>query len=162
MRVGGATLAIDQSGVPHLGIWGRDINPQVGFDSARQNLDLVVDNGAPVPDLATDPNKKWGFTGPANKSATWRSGVGINAAGDLIWVGGPGLTVVSLADILVRAGAIRGMQLEINQEWVQLNTYAPDASGTVHGKQLLSGMEHNGDRWLTPDTRDFVAVFNRA
>jgi hypothetical protein len=161
MRDGGATLAIDTNGVPHVGMWGRDIDPHGQFDSVRQNLDLIVDNGAPVPDLATDPNKKWGFTGPANKSAIWRSGVGITATGDLVWVGGPGLTVVTLADTLVRSGAISGMQLEINREWVQLNTYAANASGVVHGTQLLSGMAHTGDRWLTPDTRDFVAVFNR-
>ena len=161
MREGGATIVIDVNGVPNIGIWGRDFTTADQLDSARQNLDLIVDNGAPVPDLATDPNKKWGFTGPKNNSAVWRSGTGITANGALVWVGGPGLTVAALAETLVRAGAIRGMQLEINQEWVQLNTYAAKADGSARGTRLLPGMAHTGDRWLTPDTRDFVAVFNR-
>jgi hypothetical protein len=112
-----------------------------------------------VPGLATDSNRSWGFTGPANKSAVWRSGAGITADGQILWVGGPGLSIEALADTLVRAGAIRGMQLEINQEWVQFNTYSTNAAGTTTGKQLLSGMQHTGDRWLAEDTRDFIAVF---
>ena len=159
MRVGGATFAIDSNGVPNIGLWGRDIQPSASLDSARQNLDLIVDGGAAVPGLATDSNRSWGFTGPANKSAVWRSGAGITADGQILWVGGPGLSIEALADTLVRAGAIRGMQLEINQEWVQFNTYSTDAAGHTTGKQLLSGMQHTGDRWLTEDTRDFIAVF---
>ena len=50
------------------------------------------------------------------------------------------------------------MQLEINQEWVQFNTYVTK-NGNTSGKRLLSGMQHTGSRWLTEDTRDFVAVF---
>ena len=161
MRDGGATFTIDDNGVPNVGAWGVDVGKSGTVDSARQSLDPIVVNGAPAPDLTTDPNKKWGFTGPANRSAVWRSGAGVRADGSLIWVGGDGLTVESLAETLVRAGAIRGMQLEINHEWVQLNTYATGADGTVHGQRLLHGMQHTGDRWLTEDTRDFVAVFTR-
>jgi hypothetical protein len=161
MRVGGATIAIDSNGMPNIGAWGTDISNSASLDSARQNLDPIVIDGAPAPDLATDANRKWGFTGPKNKTAVWRSGAGIRSDGSLVWVGGDGLTVESLAETLVRAGAVRGMQLDINQEWVQLNTYAVGADGTVHGHRLLQGMQHTGDRWLTADTRDFLAVFTR-
>jgi hypothetical protein len=161
MRGGAATLMIDPNGVPTIGAWGSDIDPAQPMDSARQNLDLIVDGGAPAPNLLTDPNRIWGFTGPANKAAVWRSGAGITANGALIWVGGPGLTVETLAETLVRAGAIRGMQLDINQDWVQLNTYTTDSSGQVTGTKILAAMRHTGDRWLTEDTRDFIAVFAR-
>ena len=161
MRTGAATFAISDSGVPNIGAWGTDITNTSTLDSARQSLDPIVVNGAPNPALQTDPNRTWGFTGPANKTAVWRSGAGIRADGSLVWVGGDGLTVESLAETLVRAGAIRGMQLDINQDWVQLNTYAANSSGVVHGRKLLSGMQHTGDRWLTEDTRDFIAVFTR-
>ena len=161
MKNGIATMSIDKNGVPNVGMWGRDISASSGIDSARQNLTLIVDNGVPNPDLLTDANRKWGFTGPKNKSAVWRSGAGITADGHLIWVGGPGMTIESLAETLIRAGAIRGMQLEINQEWVQLNTYSTSSAGQTNGKRLLSGMQHTGNRWLTEDTRDFVAVFMR-
>jgi hypothetical protein len=162
MRVGGATFAIDDKGRPSIGAWGTDITNSAMLDSARQSLDPIVVDGAPAPDLTTDPNRKWGFTGPANRTAVWRSGAGIRPDGSLVWVGGDGLTVESLAETLVRAGAIRGMQLDINREWVQLDTYAVGSDGRVHGKRLLKGMEHTGDRWLTEDTRDFFAVFTRS
>jgi hypothetical protein len=161
MKDGVATLTIDANGVPNVGIWGRDMNASGHFDSARQNLSLIVDNGIVAPDLATDANRKWGFTGPKNESAVWRSGAGVAADGSFIWVGGPGLTIEALAETLVRAGAVRGMQLEINQEWAQFNTYAT-AGGSTAGRKLLPGMEHTGNRWLTEDTRDFVAIFDRA
>jgi hypothetical protein len=161
MRVGAATLTIDANGVPNIGAWGRDIDPSATFDSARQNLDLIVDAGAPVPRLLQDPNRAWGFTGPANKSAVWRSGAGITADGALVWVGGPGLTIEALAETLVRGGAVRGMQLDINHEWVQLDTYTTAASGVTSGTRILPDMQHTGNRWLTEDTRDFVAVFER-
>ena len=161
IRDGAATLLIDPNGIPTIGQWGRDITADQPMDSARQNLDLIVDNGAPVPNLLTDPNRRWGFTGPANKSAVWRSGAGITADGALVWVGGPGLTVETLAETLVRAGAIRGMQLDINQDWVQLNTYSNGAAGQVTGTKILSAMRHTGNRWLTEDSRDFTAVYAR-
>jgi hypothetical protein len=161
MRAGGATFAIDDNGMPNIGAWGTDIKNSANLDSARQSLDPIVIDGAPAPDLTTDANRKWGFTGPKNKSAVWRSGAGIRSDGSLVWVGGDGLTVETLAETLVRAGAVRGMQLDINEEWVQLNTYAVGADGAVHGRRLLRGMQHTGDRWLTEDTRDFIAVFTR-
>jgi hypothetical protein len=161
MRIGAATFAISDNGTPNIGAWGADITDSATLDSARQSLDPIVIAGAPNPALLTDPNRSWGFTGPANKTAVWRSGAGIRADGSLIWVGGNGLTVESLAETLVRAGAVRGMQLDINQDWVQFNTYAVNSSGAVHGRRLLTGMKHTGDRWLSEDTRDFIAVFTR-
>ncbi len=161
MKNGIATMAIDKNGVVNIGRWGRDVVASAPLDSARQNLDPIVDNGVANPDLLTDPNRKWGFTGPKNRTAVWRSGAGITADGHLIWVGGPGLTIDALAQTLIRAGAIRGMQLEINQEWVQLNTYSTTSLGKTSGKRLITGMQHTGNRWLTEDTRDFVAVFVR-
>ena len=158
MSNGAATFTISKNGVANIGSWGRDMGPSDALDSARQNLALIVDNGVAAPNLASDPNRLWGFTGPANKSAVWRSGAGVTASGALIWVGGPAMTISALADVLIRAGVVRGMQLEINQEWVQFNTYVT-ANGTTSGKRLLSGMQHTGNRWLTEDTRDFVAVF---
>ena len=161
LRQGAATLAIKADGTADVGILGRDFQASDGYDSFRQNLSLIVDNGAPVSQLATDPNRTWGFTGPTNKEFVWRSGVGVTASGALVWVGGPALSIEDLADTLVRAGAIRGMQLDINQDWVQFNTYAAGAAGQVHGSKLLAGMRHTGDRYLSTDSRDFIAVFAR-
>jgi hypothetical protein len=161
MRTGAATFAVDTHGVPTVGAWGTDMSTANSLDSARQNLDLIVENGALNPSLATDPNHKWGFTGPANQEFVWRSGAGVLPNGAIVWVGGPGLSVVSLADEFVRLGAVRAMQLDINQEWMQFVSYSVGADGQVHGRRLLNGMRGPDDRWLTTDTRDFIAVFTR-
>jgi len=161
LREGAATLAIDHEGMPTVGLWGRDFRALEHYDGVRQNLDLIVDNGAPVPTLDTDQNKAWGFTGPKNNTFVYRSGIGQTADGALVWVGGPGFSVKTLAETLVRAGSVRGMQLDINQEWVQFNTYAIGPAGKVVGRKLMSDMSHTGDRFLTVDTRDFVAIMTR-
>jgi hypothetical protein len=161
LRTGAATLGIRPDGAVQVGQLGRDLQVSDGYDSLRQNLDLIVDGGAPVPQLATDPNRLWGFTGPQNNQFVWRSGVGVTANGAVVWVGGPAMSIMDLAQTLARAGAVRGMQLDINQEWVQLNTYAVGGGGAVHGTKLLSGMEHTNDRYLSTDSRDFIAVFAR-
>ena len=161
LREAAATLAIDHHGMPTIGLWGRDFRALSNYDGVRQNLDLVVDNGEPVPTLDTDQNKAWGFTGPKNNTFVYRSGIGQTKDGALVWVGGPGFSVKTLAQTLVRAGAVRGMQLDINQEWVQFNTYAMGPAGKVIGRKLMSDMSHTGDRFLTVDTRDFVAIMTR-
>jgi hypothetical protein len=124
-------------------------------------LDLIVDDGRPNPALTTDPNRRWGFTGPANREFVWRSGAGILPDGALVWIGGPGLSVSSLAALFVHVGAVRAMQLDINHEWVQFNTYRT-VNGTVQGTRILKDMRGPDNRWLTQDTRDFFAVFTRA
>jgi hypothetical protein len=159
-RDGAATFAIDHGGVPAIGAWNQDLPTTGPWDSVRQNLDLIVQNGQPNPALATDPNRLWGFTGPANHQFVWRSGAGILANGALVWVGGPGLSISTLADLFVRLGAVRAMQLDINHEWVQFNTYR-NINGAIHGTRLLKDMRGPDDRWLSEDTRDFFAVFAR-
>jgi hypothetical protein len=162
LRFGAATLAIRDDGTVNVGRFGTDITSTVGYDSLRQNLDLIVDAGKPVPELATDGNRRWGFTGIRNNQYVWRSGVGVTAAGDVVWVGGPALSIEDLATTLVDAGAVRGMELDINHAWVQLNTYAVGADGQVHGTKLLPGMGHSNDRYLSTDSRDFIAAFARS
>ena len=159
-RDGAATFAIDARAVPTIGAWNQDLPASAPYDSVRQNLDLIVADGKPNPALATDPNRLWGFTGPANHEFVWRSGAGILANGALVWIGGPGLSISTLADLFVRVGAVRAMQLDINHEWVQFNTYKT-VNGAVHGTRVLKDMRGPDDRWLSQDTRDFFAVFAR-
>ena len=55
----------------------------------------------------------------------WRSSVGITADGALVYAAGPALNPIQLADLLVRAGVVRGMELDINPSWPVFATYAP-------------------------------------
>ena len=72
----------------------------------------------------------------------WRSGLGVTADGALVYVGGPGLDIADLANILVRAGAVRAMELDINTDWVNYSTYqpsTPDGGGDPRQRHRAPG-----------------------
>ena len=99
-----------------------------------------------------------------NAVLVWRSGVGVTPSGALVYVAGPGLSVQSLADILVHAGARRAMELDINSSWVDFVSFRPPTGGAPdpgNGSKLLPGMAGDPGRYLGPSTRDFFAVLVR-
>ena len=89
---------------------------------------------------------------------TWRSGLGVDAVGNLVYMGGSGLNLVTLANALVQAGAVRGMQLDIHNEMVAFLSYPNGAAHVVGGVKLLPDMPGSPDRYLVPDQRDFFVV----
>jgi hypothetical protein len=98
-----------------------------------------------------------------NAIYVWRSGIGITADGALVYVGGPGLNITDLASLLVRAGAVRAMELDINTDWVNFSVYQPatpsgPASG-VNGAELLPAMTGTPARYFEPWwARDFFTM----
>lgn len=158
---GRASLVIFADGSMTVGAWGRDVRMGANVASVRQNLNLLVDGGQNL--AAGDPNDthRWGAT-LGGRVYVWRSGVGIDVRGNLIYVGGPALNIGTLADVLVRAGAVRAMELDINTSWVSYFTYAGGGlAGPVQGTRLLPNMERSPDRYLTGNSRDFIALFAR-
>jgi hypothetical protein len=161
LRDGAATLVIKTDGTPTVGEWSRDVQmgPDVAF--ARQNLSLIVDNGAPVPDIASS-NYKWGAT-LGNKVLVWRSGIGVTATGALVYAAGNNLSARTLAATLARAGAVRAMELDINSAWVDFFTYTPVPGQLTHptGSKLIAGMQRSPDDYFGNSSRDFIVVFRR-
>ena len=100
----------------------------------------------------------WGAT-VGNAILVWRSGIGIDRRGNLIYAAGNDQTVISLANELVHAGAVRAIELDINSYWVSFITYA--AFGALDPSNLLPDMNRPATRYLTPDDRDFFAVYLR-
>lgn len=163
LRDGAASLVITQDGTANVGMWGRDFAMSPNIKTVRQNLDLMIDNGREVQGLDSDANDKWGAT-LGNKVFVWRSAVGVDAQGGLIFVGGNGLNAKTLGDVLLRAGAVRAMELDINSQWVSYYTYEqvfPYDPNAVRGIKLLSDMQRSEDRYLQPGERDFFALFAR-
>jgi hypothetical protein len=156
LRDGQATLVDYRNGTVDVVSWtgGPDPGPSVVF--ARQNLPLIVDAGRLNPNLGDGP--QWGAT-LGNAVRVWRSGIGVDARGNLIYAAADQQTAQSLAEILQRAGAVRAMELDINSEWVTFNFYA--AWGAQAAQKLLPSMTRDGTRYLTPDDRDFFAVYAR-
>ena len=165
MRTGAATLWIDGNGTPNVGQWGRDVSgatPNVTM--ARQNLDLIVDGGQPAPGVGNNDPARWGYT-VGNAVLVWRSAIGVTANGALVYVAGPGLSASTLAALLVHAGAQRGMELDINSDWVDFFTYAPgplgSAPGTLSVSKLLVDMKPSTYNYLSASSRDGFALFSR-
>ena len=160
LRDGAATLIIKSDGSMNVGAWGRDVGVADNPQAIRQNLDLIVDGGKSVPGLDENTSTKWGKT-VGNQMYVWRSGIGIDSAGRVIYVGSDGLSVKSLAGLLQRAGAVRAMELDINHAWVSFNVFHHTADGQTTGTKLLAGMKKSANRYLTADSRDYIAVISR-
>jgi len=167
LRQGAASFVIYRNGSVNIGDWGRPgftLTPDVV--SVRQNLDLLVRNGKSVPGLNPNDTTQWGFT-LGNAVYVWRSGVGITKNGALVYVGGPGLNITTLADILARAGAVRAMELDINTDWVNFAFYDPHGATApatpANGKDLLPNMYGAPDRYFESWwSRDFFTMSARA
>lgn len=157
MITGLATLAIRKDGTATVGEWGRDLNAAEGYIALRQNLHLVVDHGQPVPGLNTNRAGHWGSV--RNALPTWRSGIGVTATGDLVYVAGNNLTLEVLGASLIHAGAVTGMELDIHKHMVNLNLFTHE--GKLVGHKLLADMPTSASRYLTTDQRDFVMVTRR-
>lgn len=157
---GAASLVITKAGVASVGVWGRDFTMSPHIASVRQNLALILDHGKPAPGLPSNTNGAWGQT-LGNRVFVVRSGVGVDGHGGLVYVAGPGLSAVTLAVLLHRAGAVRAMELDINPDWTSAYTYQqtnPADPSAVQGVKLLPDMVRGGDRYLVPGERDFFAM----
>jgi hypothetical protein len=161
LRDGAASLVIDRAGRISVDRWGRDRHFGPDIASVRQNLELIIDNGAPVAGLAVNGDNRWG-SAKNQLQYTWRSAAGVDAAGNLYYVAGDKLTLTALALALADTGVIRGMELDIHPAEVHLFAYHHDAgaSGPVP-TALLADMRGPTDRYLQPDQRDFVALTAR-
>ena len=129
--------------------------PYVVF--ARQNLTLLVDRGRAV--AAAVNGWEWGAT-LGHVPAVWRTGVGVDARGNLVYAAAADLTARTLAAILVRAGAVRAIELDINPEWATFIAYRH--RGARDPVALVPNPQQSAYRYLQPDRRDFFAVYTRA
>lgn len=164
LRTGAASFVIERNGRVEIGAWGSEVRMSPAVEAVRQNLSLIVDHGRPVPGLSNNDFAKWGAT-LGNQLLVWRSGVGVTRDGAVVYVGGPGLSVTSLASLLVRAGAVRGMEMDINTDWVNYFFFDPSQGGLAspaNGHDLLPDMVRPPSRYFYPTARDFVAVFARS
>lgn len=149
-----ATLVEYRDGRIDIRPWenGERVNPKVVF--AKQNLPPIIDEGKLNPDLGDGP--EWGAT-VNNAVRVWRSGLGVDRRGNLIYAAANYQTVESLAKVLRQAGAVRAMELDINEDWTSFITYR--RPGAREPSNLLPEMFRPDTRYLEPDERDFFAVY---
>ena len=162
LKPGYASFVIYRDGTATVADWGRDATMSSSVVAVRQNDLLLVDGGKPAPGLDANDISKWGYT-LGNQVYVWRSGVGVTSDGALVYVAGPGLNITTLAALLVRAGAVRAMELDINTYWVHFATFRPPNSFPLaspeNGTNLLPTMEGVPSRYFaTWWTRDFFTM----
>jgi hypothetical protein len=156
LRHGLASLVIDRSGRPRIGVWGVDLPvPGEAVYSVRQNLWPLVAGGQPTAQAARW--QRWGGT-VGHVEYVARSALGQDASGDLLYAASMSTTPQDLADALARSGARIGMELDINPEWVQL------AVARTPGSPLTAPIPRQvrpANQYLIGWTRDFVTVLAR-
>ncbi len=173
LRTGAASLVIYADGSVDLGAWGSDVRMTPQVVSVRQNLAPLVAGGRPTPLAASADWHAWGSTcgatacghGIPGVEHQWRSGLGITADGALVYAAGPALDPLQLAQLLVRAGAVRGMQLDINPYWPVFVTYDPPPgapAAPANGRKLLPSTTQGPwtffEAWWA---RDFITMSAR-
>jgi hypothetical protein len=156
LRDGQATLVGYRDGRFDVITWHGGSTAPSWVTFARQNLPLIVDGGRVNPQL--NDSAEWGAT-LGNAVLVWRSAVGVDRRGNLMYAAGNDQTVRSLAQTLRHAGAVRAMELDINSYWVSFITYG--AAGAHAPSNLLPDMPRSAYRYLEPDDRDFFAVYAR-
>ncbi len=155
---GQASMVIYKDGTVNVGVWGRDVSMTPDVKAVRQNLWLLIDQGRLSPRLANDPSASWGAT-VGGDVLVWRSGVGITKDGALVYVDGPGLSATSLANLLRHAGAVRGMELDINTDWTNGYYYSASHSPTgFTAHALLTDQYRPPSRYTVADERDFFVM----
>jgi hypothetical protein len=156
---GKATLLTYPNGNIDVIKWDK-AHPAVGFSTARQNLDLMVENGKSS--VLNEDQAKWGqvwYGTGSGHNYVWRSGIGIRADGTVVYVQSAALSAGTLADLLVRAGAVRGMALDMNEAFANGDLYGP-----YRPRNLAINPENKNatNKFWKRSTRDFVAVFAKS
>jgi Phosphodiester glycosidase len=158
---GAASVVYYRDGTIKIGSWGRDLGMTPNVVGVRQNLKLLIDHGQVSPSVNSDVLSKWGAT-LGGGYYVWRSGIGITSGGRVIFVYGPSLNVQDLANLLHRAGAVEGMQLDINPEWMSFDYYqAGNTPQDPVPHALLPTQQGSTYRYYQPYSRDFTVVYSR-
>jgi hypothetical protein len=151
-----ATVVRYRDGRVDIVKWDHGPGAPANVTFAKQNLPPIVYEGKLAPNLSDGP--EWGET-VNNAVRVWRSGLGIDAHGNLMYAAANYQTVESLAKVLQRAGAVRAIELDINEDWTSFISYRHP--GGLDPSNLLPEMYRSPERYLVPDERDFFAVYLR-
>jgi hypothetical protein len=167
---GAASLVIYADGFATVGAWGSDVAWTPSVVAVRQNLFPLVAGGSPSARASTRTWRAWGGTCPCGKGQhgaehQWRSGLGVTADGALVYAAGPKLDPFQVAELLVRAGAVRGMQLDINPTWPVFASFKPAAAGgpaaPSNGTRLIATYRGPATFFDPTYARDFITMSAR-
>ncbi len=154
MVKGLATVVRYTNGSVDVVAWSGGARPGADVVMARQNLSLLVNNARPTPTASN--NAAWGLT-LHGAPAVWRTALGIDAHGNLVYVAVSDVTAAQLAQAMVELHLVRGMELDINPEWPIFVTYA--AAGAKGPSLDVPNPNQIPNRFLYSSTKDFFALY---
>jgi hypothetical protein len=158
---GTASIVYYRNGTIKIGEWGRDFSMNSSIAGVRQNLMLLVDHGKVAADANSNVMSNWGAT-LGGGYYVWRSGIGITKDNRIVYVYGSALNAQDLGQLLQRAGAVEGMQMDINPAWMKFDYYqAKSNPSDPTPVPLLPTQQPSPYSYYTPSTRDFTAVYAR-
>ncbi len=137
---------------------GQNLGDPTSILFIRQNNPMLVENSMPDTTTQSGGYKAWGRTVTPNMY-TWRSALGITKNGNLIYAVGPSLVPTTIAEALSWAGAVNGMQLDINPYWVRFVTFTPKGNGQYSYQSLLNTMQNGGYSYLNGYIKDFMYLY---
>ena len=174
LRPGAASLVIYADGSVDVGAWGSDV--RMTRERGGRAAEPRPAGSRRAPDAAGGELGLAGVGGDVAAASSahplifgiehqWRSGLGITADGALVYAAGPALDPLQLAQLLVGAGAVRGMQLDINPNWPDFASYDPPAgalAGPSDGRKLLSSTTQGPSTFFESWwARDFITMSAR-
>jgi hypothetical protein len=171
--IGDASAVMYSNGAITVGAWGTDVSMTRSVVAVRQNLVPLVAGGKPTVLAASPDWHAWGNTCGAESCAAsipgvehqWRSGLGVTADGALVYAVGPALDPLQLAQLLVHAGVVRGMELDINPSWPVFAAYRPATPNGLaaprNGTKLLATHLGAATFFQPSYARDFITMSAR-
>ena len=157
---GEASMVLHANGVADVGSWNREVRMGPDVVSVRQNLVPLVDGGELNPTCATGGTREWGTT-IGQTAFIHRSGFGVTASGVEVYVAGPAMSVCTLGRVLQDAGVVRGMELDINPDWVSGAYFHSQPSGPPQSFKLFPDEKVSPRHYFQPSSRDWFAWFTR-
>jgi hypothetical protein len=155
-----ASLVIDKNGVADVGSWNHEVHMSSDTASVRQNLAMLVDNGQVAANCSSG-GAVWGWT-LGNDAFIDRSAFGVTATGAEVYVAGPALSVCTLGKILQAAGVVRGMELDINPDWVSGAYFHDQPTGDPQGFRLYPTQKLPPTKYFQPSSRDWFGWYARS
>ena len=157
LKRGLASIVTYTDGTTAVGAWQEGVpTAGKGIFSVLQNQFLLVDRSVAASNVATCVLACWGHT-IRGLTVVARSGLGVNAAGQLVWAAGEQLSPAALAAALIGGGAVRAVELDINPDWVAGYLYVHHPTGPV-AAPVVPGQNGIAGQLLHPYTRDFLAI----
>jgi hypothetical protein len=160
LRRGLGSIVTYADGTTNIGAWGEGVPSRASrVVSVRQNLSLLIDHGNAAGTV--ECVSCWGATLGGGPDIA-RSALGIAADGQLVWAGGERLSVAALTEALLKAKAVRAVELDINPQWVAGYLYRHRGPGRpLEPIPVVPGQNGVAGAFLEPYSRDFFAVLEK-